>query len=106
MTNHAFASSRGRISKVRFKTELEDILAKRFPDVFILNSDDDYHQILAKNPPENKNYSYLSVWLRSQRMFEMRSGHMPGSDWLQYVVQNELAYRFKGKCGNEGVPEK
>lgn len=105
MTNHAFASSQGRLTAVKLRTALEDIVAKRFPGVFNVTGEDKhgYYDIEPQHPGEHDNYSYLSLHLRSQRMIEMRKGHQLGSDWVQTVIQNELAHRFKGKCSDEGL---
>ena len=105
MTNHAFASSQGRLTNEKLKAAVIEIVDRRFPGIFKVEGDG-YLELIPNAPIKNDNHSYLSLHLCSQRMIEMRKSHLPIANWIQSVVQNELAARFKGKCSDEGLSER
>jgi len=106
MTNHAFASSQGRLTDAVLKTAIIEIVERRFPGIFKVEGDGYIEIIPVKEDPKlQDDWAYLSLHLRSQRKIEMRQGHLPACGWVQAVIQNGLAKKFKGKCSDEGIPD-
>lgn len=103
MTNHAFASSTVPLTYPMLKHGIEEILNRRFDSLLEVQGDE-YLEIYIKNATK-LTWSLLSVKLRSSRMIEMRQGHEAICSWVQSVVQNELAIKFRGLCSDEGLSE-
>jgi hypothetical protein len=105
MTNHAFASSKCNLTTEKLHLDINSIIERRFYNELETELRGDYVCVSFRNK-EIYEYEVLSLHLCSVKKVEMRAGAYFISRWIQSVIQNELAFQYKGKCSDEGVSEK
>ncbi len=97
--NHGFVFTKGTISEKRLDAVLREIVNERWGDLVRVERNGPHWEIAWGN-----DYSFgLSLWLDTARKIEMRKQLGDMSSWLQAFIQESLAARLGGKCGDEGT---
>lgn len=109
MTNHAFASSKRDLSFPVLDAALKEVNVRRFNGVFVIDPGSDTWWDVQHHSFVDGTRTWpigLSITLRTKRMIQFKKSPGDLGNWVQFVFQNELAAKFRGKCSDEGVCEK
>ena len=101
MTNHAIIMCKpGMVSKKKLFACIQDINVRRFKGIFTLTGDGKYSALTYGD------HLSLEIMLETQQRIELRRygwGDLP--NFVQHVVQEEIAHTFGGICGDEGIDD-
>lgn len=96
--NHLIATSRRVLTSAVVTEALADINARRFNGFWHIVRTGTHWCVEHPGPLELWNYRF-ACWLETKRTMEFRPSVGQFSWWLVTVFQDELAVRFRGRCG-------
>jgi len=101
MSNHSYIITRKNLSPTAIDENLNDILNRRFQGIFYSTMRGENWQIGCDELPDTNQF-----WLKTRRTLEFRHAMPDWANWLEAVIQNELASKYDGYIKFEGVSGK
>jgi hypothetical protein len=102
MGNLGFISSKSNLTIEQIYADIQDIINRRFDNKIEVELSQDYEDksFITVSDPHSK--LFFNMWLQTNRKIE----HSHGQGfmwWIELIIDNELAVKYKGKLSDEGT---
>jgi len=101
--NHAHVTTKKNLTLDLVDATLREINTRKFKGIFEVKLSPEAEWWEIVHPIAGFPFR-LTVTLESQRKVRLRKSPGDFGSWMQFVFQEELGKKFKGRCSDEGAP--